>query len=81
MSAAKRAKQLGAKNLKVISEVANKHVTTLSRWHDTNPALFDAIVLGALIMENQTPDDAAAMVQYSNKINALKLLTISGGGK
>ena len=52
MNASQRAKDLGAKNLKVVAEAINKHPTTLNNWYRDNPDLFDAVLVGYVAITN-----------------------------
>jgi len=46
--AAKRAKDLGAKDLNEIAAITGKHRTTLTQWYNKNPVFFDCVVMGAV---------------------------------
>lgn len=44
MAASKRAKELGARNLRSVALFYGKHETTLNNWFKHNRALFEAAV-------------------------------------
>ncbi len=46
MTASKKAKELGLKNLKQVSELTGQSLQTLTNWFNDKPELFEVVLLG-----------------------------------
>jgi len=51
MTPSQKAKSMGFKSLKEVSEICNKSCATLGNWHKYNPIAFHIMLLGCLAMK------------------------------
>ena len=51
MTASQLAKYHGFSSLKEVAELSGKTVVTLNDWHNNNPALFKAVLIGFKVLD------------------------------
>lgn len=67
MTPAQKAKSMGFKSLKEVSEICNKSCATLGNWHRDNPIAFHAMLLGCSMFKESEDDGKVMKVKWSAK--------------